>query len=487
MSLQLYNTLHRREELFAPQTAGQVKMYCCGVTVYDYCHLGHARSYIIWDTVRRYLQWLGYSVEYVQNFTDIDDKILNRAKREGTSMQVVAERYIDAYKEDMVKLNILPADRYPQATGVIPEIIALIQHLIDRGCAYPVDGDVYYAVETFPTYGKLSGQQINQMEVGASGRVDHAEPKKRHPLDFVLWKAAKPDELAVYTPWDSPWGAGRPGWHIECSAMVKACFGGSIDIHTGGMDLIFPHHENEIAQSEAASQEPLSRYWMHNGFVNIQGEKMAKSLNNFTTIRDLLKTCEPMAIRLFVLQAHYRKPVDFTDETIATAQNSWSTIAEGLRFGLDYGSKLGWSMTRKPAEALDPEAKHRFQLAMDADFNTPVALSILFEIAKELNRERNLLTHEGSTRTGSEQLERQWLTLLHLSQVLGLEAHLQDSHSQSTSTVSENYIEALIQERQAARTAKNFAESDRIRDQLKAQGITLVDQAGGVTRWHRDA
>ncbi|MFN5764616.1 MAG: cysteine--tRNA ligase, partial [Pseudanabaena sp.] len=280
MTLRIYNTLTRRKEDFIPLEAGIVKMYVCGVTVYNYCHLGHARAYVVWDMIRRYLA-TKYQVKYVQNITDIDDKILKKAQENNTTMQAIAEQYIAAYDEDITRLNIAKADDYPRATETIPEIIALIQQLIDRDYAYVSGGDVYYAVQKFPSYGKLSGRKLEDMQAGASGRVDEQEPYKRYPFDFALWKSAKPNEPF----WSSPWGNGRPGWHIECSAMVRSRLGETIDIHAGGTDLQFPHHENEIAQSEAAYAKPLAKYWMHNGFVNIDGEKMSKSLNNFTTIR----------------------------------------------------------------------------------------------------------------------------------------------------------------------------------------------------------
>jgi cysteinyl-tRNA synthetase len=487
MNLSLYNTLTRQQEPFEPLEPNQVRMYCCGVTVYDYCHLGHARSYIVWDVVRRYLQWCGYQVRYVQNFTDIDDKILNRAKQEHSSMQAVAEQFIAAYQEDMAKLNILPADAYPRATDVIPQIIDLVRSLETQGYAYAADGDVYYAVERFPTYGKLSGRQLDQLEVGGSGRVDEAEPKKRYPLDFALWKAARPDETSVYTPWNSPWGPGRPGWHIECSAMVQDALGDTIDIHMGGMDLIFPHHENEIAQSEAATRQPLARYWLHNGFVNIDSVKMSKSLGNFKTIRDLLKIYEPMVLRLFILQASYRKPIDFTEAAMTSAENSWHTLREGLLFGFRQGAALGWQTADSAIDTndLDAEAVQRFQDAMDDDFNTPVALSVLFESAKDLKRESNRLVHEGQTDTSLTVLKQQWKTLRYLASVLGLDAQPDAETSNTELGISDADVEALIQQRQAARQAKDFAESDRIRNELKTKGITLIDQPGEMTRWHR--
>ncbi len=482
MALTLYNTLTRRKEVFDPIDPHQVRMYYCGVTVYDYCHLGHARACIVWDTVRRYLKWRGYSVRYVQNFTDIDDKILNRARQEGTSMEAVAEFYIQAYFEDMARLNVTEADEYPRATHTIDGIQRLIHELEQKGSAYPSAGDVYYSVRSFPGYGKLSGQKLDEMQTGASGRVETVhepnQPQKRDPADFALWKSAKPDEPA----WESPWGAGRPGWHIECSAMVRDRLGDTIDIHAGGNDLIFPHHENEIAQSEAVTGKPLSRYWMHNGMVNVGGEKMSKSLGNFTTIRDLLdrKSIDPMVIRLFVLGASYRKPIDFTDDALSAAQNGWNTLKEGLLFGYDYGDRLNWHDPETPqTTALD-----QFQTAMDDDFNTSSGLAVLFEIAKALQREGNLLVHQGKTDASPDTLKQQWQTLVELAQVLGLEAK-PDADLPATDGLSDGEIETEIQRRRDAKLIKNFAEADRIRNELQAHGISLIDKPGGETLWHR--
>ncbi len=511
-SLRLYNTLTRQKEPLVPLVPGHVKMYCCGVTVYDYCHLGHARSYIIWDTVRRYLEWSGYAVRYVQNFTDIDDKILNRAMQEGSTMEAIAQKYTDAYFEDMAQLNIRDADDYPRATHTINGIQRLIHELEQKGVAYPASGDVYYAVRSFPAYGRLSGRQLDDLQAGASGRLeaDSTAPKKKDPFDFALWKAARPGEPS----WDSPWGAGRPGWHIECSAMIREAFGtsqgndhlgDSIDIHVGGGDLVFPHHENEIAQSEAATGKPLATYWMHNGMVNVGGEKMSKSLGNFTTIRAFLASgIHPMALRLFVLQAHYRKPMDFTDEAIASATNSWATLQEGLQFGYKHGKGLGWSDTddesfgnpefmRIPSES---EAVQQFTLAMNDDFNTPGAISVLFELAKDLRKAGNLITHQGDTTKGSQALRTEWQTLVVLAEVLGLKgskfvtmsAAVTGQSSADANTdirYSDQKVQALIQQRQVAKQAKNFAEADRIRNELTAQGITLIDKPGGITDWHR--
>ena len=488
MTLTLYNTLTRRQEPFETVEAGKVKMYYCGVTVYDYCHLGHARACIVWDVVRRYLQFIGYEVRYIQNFTDIDDKILNRACVEHSSMEAVADRFIKAYFEDMARLGIKEADEYPRATHTMNGIQRLIHELENKGFAYPSDGDVYYAVRQFAGYGKLSGRKLEDMQAGKSERVNVEDPeyqKKKDPFDFALWKAAKPGEPA----WESPWGAGRPGWHIECSAMVRDRLGDTIDIHAGGADLIFPHHENEIAQSEAVTGKPLARYWLHNGMVKVDGEKMSKSLGNFITIRELLdRGVDPMAVRLFVLTAQYRTPIDFTDEAIAAATNGWHTIKEGLLFGYQYGKQLGWRVGSGDwgvgTASLLPETVERFQENVNNDFNFPGGLIVLFELAKELRREGNIIVHEGKTETSPDELQRRWQTLITLARVLGLEAK-PEVETSTTEALSDAEIEAKIQQRQEARKGKNFAESDRIRDELQAEGITLIDSRDG-TRWHRN-
>ncbi|MEE3718696.1 cysteine--tRNA ligase [Tumidithrix elongata RA019] len=481
MTLRIYNSLTRKKEDFATLEAGKVKMYVCGVTVYDYCHLGHARAYVVWDMVRRYLS-TKYEVRYVQNITDIDDKILNRAKERGITMQTLAEEFIAAYDRDMANLNILPADEYPRATESIPAIIALIQTLEQAGYAYAVGGDVYYAVQKFPSYGKLSGRKLEDMRAGASGRVDGDEPLKHYPFDFALWKSAKPDEPF----WESPWGNGRPGWHIECSAMVRSRLGDRIDIHAGGADLQFPHHENEIAQSEAVTHQPLANYWMHNGFVNIEGEKMSKSLGNFTTIRTLLEHYDPMVVRFFILQAHYRQPIDFTNEAIIAATKGWETIHEGLLFARDFGKQLGWQ-SDLPAYGGIQQYVDRFNEAMDDDFNTSIALSVVFELAKDLRTERNILVHSGKTETSPEHLVQVWKTLVYLSHILGLETETSPQNSEPESHEAENdiLIEQLIQQRVEARQTKNWKESDRLRDELKAMNIILIDQPDGTTRWRR--
>ncbi|MEG4280374.1 cysteine--tRNA ligase [Microcoleus sp. MON1_C1] len=526
MPLTLYNSLTRRESPFEPLEPGKVRMYCCGVTVYDYCHVGHARAYIVWDMVRRYLMWRGYDVRYVQNFTDIDDKILNRARETNSTMEAVAERFIEEYYVDMKKLNILRADEYPRATHTMDGIKRLIHELENKGYAYASGGDVYYNVRQFADYGKLSGRKLEEMQAGASGRLETAEieaQKKQDSSDFALWKSAKPGEPA----WDSPWGKGRPGWHIECSAMVRDCLGETIDIHCGGSDLTFPHHENEIAQSEAATGKSLAKYWMHNAFVTVNGKKMSKSLHNFITIRDLLegnwsgdlesnppqpplgkggsknesalgkggsknegseksKAVEPMAVRLFVLMAQYRSQIDFTEEAIASAKNGWHTLKEGLLFGSQHGSKLGWDVDKiDKLTGEDNTLVQQFQAAMDNDFNTPGALTVLFELAKELGKEGNVLVHQGKTETSPELLQKKWVTLVSLAGVLGLEVQPESDSNDAVDGLSDAEIEAMIQQRKDARKARDFAEGDRIRNELKDRGITLIDQKDGTTIWHR--
>jgi cysteinyl-tRNA synthetase len=423
----------------------------------------------------------------VQNFTDIDDKILNRARQEGTSMEEVSERFIQTYFEDMERLNVKKADAYPRATHTLDGIKRLIHDLEQKNYAYPAAGDVYYAVRQFSEYGKLSGRKLEDMLAGASGRVEvqEEESKKKDPSDFALWKAAKPGEPA----WESPWGEGRPGWHIECSAMIREQLGETIDIHTGGADLIFPHHENEIAQSEAVTGQPLARYWLHTAMVKVEGEKMAKSLGNFITIRDLLdRPVDSMAVRLFVLMAQYRKPIDFSDDAIESATNGWNTLKEGLLFGNQYGVQLGWTPEAVRANGdlpLQPALVERFNLAVDDDLNFAGGLAVLFEVAKDLRREGNLLVHEGKTETSPQELQVVWRTLVTLAEVLGLAAQPEVEEA-SADGLSETEIEALIQQRADARKAKNFAEGDRIRNELQAKGITLIDKPGGVTIWHRE-
>jgi cysteinyl-tRNA synthetase len=497
LTLRLTNTLTRRCEPFEPLVPGKVSIYCCGVTVYDLCHLGHARSYIVWDVLRRYLLWSGYAVTFVQNFTDIDDKILRKAEEEGSSMEVVSERNIAAYQADMGALHILPPDRMPRATRSLDAIRALIGELEAKGAAYSADGDVYFAVMRQAGYGKLSGRTLEEQQEGASGRTSEAEEaRKHHPFDFALWKGAKPGEPSF----PSPWGPGRPGWHIECSAMVREELGTTIDIHLGGADLIFPHHENEIAQSEAASGQPLARWWLHNGMVNVGGEKMSKSLGNFTTIRALLESgVSPMTLRLFVLQAHYRKPLDFTGEALAAAATGWKGLEAALALGERHGPALGWGApppgagsggVAQPAASEDlTQARRRFAAAMDDDLNTSAALAVLFELARPLRALANRLERgetEAAAAGEAAELEPRWRLLRELAGVLGLEAEAPAATAETApGGADEAAIQRRIEERRTAKAARDFATADRIRAELAAQGIELIDRPGGVTDWVR--
>ena len=483
MTLRLTNTLTRRVEPFEPLTPGQVSIYCCGVTVYDLCHLGHARSYIAWDVLRRHLIWRGYQVTFVQNYTDIDDKILHRAAAEGSSMEVVSERNIEAFVADMARLNILPADRMPRATHSLDAIRVLIQELEAKGAAYSADGDVYFAVMKHAGYGKLSGRDLAEQQDNAAGRVaDAEEARKQHPFDFALWKGAKPGEPSF----PSPWGQGRPGWHIECSAMVREELGDTIDIHLGGADLIFPHHENEIAQSEAATGQELARYWLHNGMVNVGGQKMSKSLGNFTTIRGLLDSgVSPMTLRLFTLQAHYRKPLDFTAEALDAAATGW----KGLNAALGLAALKGEEPTSEPG-SLSPELaqeRERFAAAMDDDLNTSAALAVLFELAKPLRALANRIERgdqAAATEAASPEHQARLALLQELATVLGLR-HEAAAAAAGSGGPDEGAIEALIEQRRAAKASRDFATADRIRDELKAQGVELIDKPGGLTEWLR--
>jgi cysteinyl-tRNA synthetase len=486
MALVLYNTLSRRKEPFEPLTPGQIKMYVCGVTVYDLSHIGHGRAYIVWDMVRRYLTWRGYQVTYVQNFTDIDDKIIRRAQEENRDWREVVETNIKAYWEDMGALNILKPDVTPRATEYLPEINSFIEGLVHKGYAYPSSGDVYYRVRKFSGYGKLSGKNPDQLRSGASTRVEKQQTaQKEDPLDFALWKTAKPGEPSF----ESTFGSGRPGWHIECSAMVQERLGDSIDIHAGGEDLQFPHHENEIAQSEAMTGKPLAKYWMHNGLIRINSEKMSKSLGNFTTIRELIKNYDPMALRLFMLQTHYRAPIDFTDMALDAAAKGWETIRDALLFGEQEFAAEGSTSSLSTY-------RERFQEAMDDDFNTSEALALLFELAKPLVKVRNVKVHGGEVEN-SEALKQEWLMLKELAGVLGLAVTIREASgnsiapaSKSTAVASVITVEEQIALRTKAKAEKNFAEADRIRNDLKTSGIVLIDRKGAdgtlETIWHRE-
>ncbi|MDD2864828.1 MAG: cysteine--tRNA ligase [Methylococcales bacterium] len=450
--LKIYNTLTRSKEIFTPRVAGKVGMYVCGMTVYDYCHVGHARVMVVFDTVVRYLRYLDYDVTYVRNITDIDDKIIHRANENGEDFHALTERFIDAMHEDEDALSVMRPDIEPRATSSIHDIIAMIEKLIANEFAYVgTNGDVFYAVDKFKNYGQLSGKNLDDLQAGERVDVDLA---KRNPMDFVLWKMAKEGEPF----WESPWGNGRPGWHIECSAMSTCCLGNSFDIHGGGMDLQFPHHENEIAQSEGATGEKFVNLWMHNGFVRINEEKMSKSLGNFFTVREVLKQYRPEIVRFFILSSHYRSPLNYSDESLNDANAGLTRLYTALR-----------DVEILEAE-IDAEYKMRFEEAMNDDFNTPVALAVLFDIARELNKTKSPVLAA---------------TLKSLASILGL---LQDDSEAFLKGENEDdaEIEAKIQARIDAKKAKNWALADQIRDELKVQGIILEDSPDGLTRWRRE-
>ena len=457
--MQIYNTMTRKKEELVPLVPGQISMYACGPTVYNYFHIGNARPFIVFDTLRRYLEYRGYNVRFVQNFTDIDDKMIRRANEEGTTVKALGERFIAEYYHDADALGVRRASNNPRATEHIGEIIALVSTLVEKGHAYATpDGDVYFSVRSFPGYGKLSGQNIDDLENGA--RVDPDEAK-RDPLDFALWKAEKPGEPS----WDSPWGKGRPGWHIECSAMSMSILGETFDIHGGGQDLIFPHHENEIAQSEAATGHPFARYWMHNGYINVDNQKMSKSLNNFFTVRDIAKEFDLEAVRMFMLGVQYRNPVNFSRDLILQAQ----TALERLRTAKERlgEAKLAPAPTAEDAAFLAQLAdyKTRFNEAMDDDLNTADAIGVLFEFARAAN---TFVTEP----RGKEAVEAGKALFDELAGVLGLLTHEKTEEFPAEAT-------ALLEERQAARKAKNFARADEIRDALKDMGFTVEDTANG--------
>ena len=457
--LKIHNSLTGRKEPFEPLEPGQVRIYVCGMTVYDYCHLGHARALVVFDAVVRYLRWLGYQVTYVRNITDIDDKIIQRAAENGEPMEQLTERFIQAMHEDCEALGVAPPDHEPRATERLSGMIDLIQRLLDRGHAYVADnGDVYFSVASFPDYGKLSGRRVEELRAGA--RIEPGEAKV-DAVDFVLWKAAKEGEPA----WPSPWGEGRPGWHIECSAMSRELLGTPFDIHGGGLDLQFPHHENEIAQSECACGQPFVRYWMHNGHVRINDEKMAKSLGNFFTVRDILGEHPAEVVRLFLLSSHYRSPLNYTLDALEEASGGLERLYTALR-GLPEAEPSGAA-----------QARERFREAMDDDFNTREALAVLFELARAVNRRRE----SGDTAEAAALAAE----LRELGGVLGLlqqdpEAFLRGGAGDDEAAE----IEALIEQRAQARRAKDFAEADRIRDELHARGILLEDTPEG-TKWRR--
>ena len=471
MAIQVYNTLTRQKEVFRPIKEGQVAFYVCGPTVYNYIHIGNARSAVAFDTIRRYFQYRGYQVNYVSNFTDVDDKIIKAAIAEGSTPEAIADKYIAAFKEDTGQLNIQPATVHPRVMENIEEIIAFVQTLIEKGHAYESEGDVYFKTESFKDYGHLSDQSLEDLLVGASERLDQVvAERKANPLDFALWKTAKPGEIA----WDSPWGPGRPGWHIECSVMATKYLGDTIDIHGGGQDLTFPHHENEIAQSEACTGHTFAHYWLHNGFVTIgkQDEKMSKSLGNFVLLRDLLEAYDPMVIRYMLATTHYRRPLRYDEAVITEAQANVNKLREAIR-------RLKHRQEQASADLEDHETwlteingiQEQFVTAMDDDFNASNGITALFDLVKSLNRYLELeVTSQGVLSLYDKVLHD-------LLAVFGL-----DLEDKSNSIDQE--IEALIEERRQARANKDFARSDAIRDQLKEQGILLDDTPQG-TVWKR--
>ncbi|MDO8417702.1 MAG: cysteine--tRNA ligase [Agitococcus sp.] len=458
--LMIFNTETRQKELFRPIHEGQIRMYVCGMTVYDYCHIGHARVLVSFDVITRYLRAQGYQVDYVRNITDIDDKIIKRANENGESIDVLTTRYIAAMDEDATALGVIKPNKEPKATEFVPEIVSMVQTLVDKGLAYPAsNGDVYYEVNKFASYGRLSHKNLDDLQAGERVEINDI---KKNPMDFVLWKSAKANEPA----WPSPWGLGRPGWHIECSAMSTCCLGNHFDIHGGGGDLQFPHHENEIAQSEGATGEQYVNTWMHVGFVQINNEKMSKSLGNFFTIREVLKLFAPEVLRYFIIASHYRSPLNFSDEALNQSKNALERFYHTLK-GLPVVAAQGGD-----------EFITRFNVAMNDDFNTPEAMAVLYELAREVNR----ADKAGDIDTAGGLAGR----LRELGAVLGL---LQDNPEKflqgfAEDGLSDADIEAQIQARQDAKAAKDFAGADKIRAQLLAQGIVLEDSRQGTT-WRR--
>ncbi|MFS8501685.1 MAG: cysteine--tRNA ligase [Caldicoprobacter sp.] len=460
--MRLYNTLTKRKEEFVPLREGEVRMYSCGPTVYDYFHIGNARPFIIFDTLRRYLEYKGYKVIFVQNFTDIDDKMIKRANEEGITVKELGDRFINEYFKDADALGIKRATFHPRATQHIGDMIALIKKLIEKGVAYEVNGNVYFDTSAFPEYGKLSGQKLEELEAGARVEVEEG---KRNPMDFALWKAQKPGEPA----WDSPWGKGRPGWHIECSVMAMKYLGDTIDIHAGGQDLIFPHHENEIAQSEAVTGKPFARYWLHNGYINVNNQKMSKSLGNFFTVRDILKQFDPEVVRFFMLSAHYRNPINFSEDMLRQAQSALERL-------YNCKANLLHMMENAVERELSEEEidfiqrlagyKVKFEEAMDDDINTADALAAIFDMVRDINSQL-------SASSSKQAVERAYALLDELTGVLGL---LRKDPRQEL----DPEIKALIEKRQQARKEKNWALADQIRDELRARGIILEDTPQGV-------
>ena len=454
--MRIYNTLSAQEEEFVPQ-GDVVKMYVCGVTPYAECHLGHAMSYIVFDMVRRYLEYRGYKVRYVQNFTDIDDKIINRSRQAGIPPAELAEKFIAAYFEDMDRLNVQRAHVYPRATQEVPKIIEVVQGLVSKGKAYESGGDVYFRVKSDPEYGKLIRQGIDELQSGSRVEVG---VDKEHPLDFALWKAAKPGEPS----WESPWGRGRPGWHIECSAMSMRYLGDTLDIHGGGQDLIFPHHENEIAQSEGfTGARPFVKYWMHNGFVQMGGEKMSKSLGLFVTLKQALSRFSPDAIRLFILSSHYRSPLNFSEEGVAAAEKGMDRLRQAALAGPARGQG-------GPPADIDAEAvRRRFTEAMDRDFNSPQALAALFDLVRDINRAMD----QGADARGAQQVLRELLGVLGFT-----------FKAAEVDLAARPFIDLLVSLRTDLRREKQWQLADRVRDSLKEMGVLLEDTPQGTVWKH---
>jgi len=477
MSLRVYNTMSGKKEEFKPLVPGKVGMYVCGVTVYDYCHIGHARANIVFDIIYRYLQFAGYETTYVRNYTDVDDKIINRANERGITSQELAEEFIVAFDEDMDALGMIKPTHQPRATEYIDQIIEITQKLIANGIAYESSGDVYYSVNKFPNYLQLSKRNMEEMQAGA--RVAPGE-LKQNPMDFALWKAAKPSEPS----WQSPWGMGRPGWHIECSAMSSSLLGDSFDIHGGGRDLIFPHHENEIAQSEGASGKPFVKYWLHNGFVNVDQEKMSKSLGNFFTIRDILKTYDAEVIRFFILSAQYRSPIDFSDHNLVEAQSGLKRFYEALDVAKKATTGFDTSAVESTAGA---EVEANFCAAMDDDFNTALAIAHLFDGVRTMNR---LVATKKFAKKADlvAQVADLHQTLLRLGEVIGLFISEPSEWLEKVKlnglkklSITAEEIAGLIEQRLQARSEKDFARSDEIRQELETKGIVLLDSREGTT------
>lgn len=465
MTIKIYNTLTRKKEVFQPLVENEVSMYVCGPTVYNYIHIGNARPAIVFDTVRRYLEYKNYKVNYVLNFTDVDDKIIATANEQGVPVQEITNYFIDAYLKDVEKLGVMPATHHPRVTEMIDEIVAFISGLIEKDYAYAVGGDVYFKPRAFDGYGKLSDQSIDELRSGARIRIGE---NKEDPLDFVLWKTAKPGEIS----WDSPWGKGRPGWHIECSTMAKELLGDTIDIHAGGQDLAFPHHENEIAQSEALNEQPFANYWMHNGYMNIDNEKMSKSLNNFVLTRDLIEKYDPMVLRFFMLSVHYRNPINFTDELVEDTKSGYERIKTAYT-NLEHRKQSSVNISKDNDEWLQKIAAHQvnFEAALDDDFNTANAITVLFDLSKDAN------LYLAENQTNETVIEAFQMKINVLLNILGIEL------STEVELLDED-IDALIVERNEARAAKDFARADEIRDLLKEKDILLEDTPQGI-RWKR--